>query len=776
MINCSLTPDRIRTLRVKISGDLLDILGNPDVQFDVKSYLRDLYNFVEAGSNGNKNLALDYARMGSVIVSQLVTNRPADIAKLLYKGLDLNELMKKNIEFADPTNGLNLVGEYVAPIISEETIEEIVAEEEKQIQQKQVEENISAGGISFERLRPRTAVSTTINELVDPDDPSLGADPGMQYYTKFIREVLTNHIGKRVGTTELSGIDYPGIYFGGMFITMMRYNQIPVAQLHSKMDLSRPEDKYKYDNDFVYVITDKDGSPITFDQNYEVSGSGKLIYYNTRFLPPKQDGKFILTNVKNVQNPQELSKNLGISELDAEKMLDAQFKALEQSYEYLKVNPEGKILYSIQGGSYGTVVNENAAFVDPKSIKFENAAKKVVLINKQQAAEATGSSNAKGGFYLTATGKGMMFMKIKKLSDTDINLIFNVLTKNLTNQAGQPVSLETRKNIIQTYIKTSPNDIMISIDSTNNKLVLKYKGEVVDLNNVDAVKNAIARDKTGNLREYTFATNKFNDEQAIPLYSVEVDERTGGAYISGIKPMSPIEYMSHVSEVKVELEPDGTIRQYNPYFSLVSTPETIGKTVLKTEPSITDLKAQLEDKQRKLEELELGAELNEDPYSNPNLYIANNLPKITPESAKKETGTKTGTAKDINPSLLSKSGVSVQKAAELIVAQGKAEEVELEEDFVRNQIIDILQIGKNEYRRRNGKVDKEDIKRLKEEINQLSAQLDVLESRNAANLTIREKKDAIVDQLRRGEEVIGDIQRPDNLKKLKRLLQRLNLL
>jgi len=342
-----------------------------------------------------------------------------------------------------------------------------------------------------------------------------------------------------------------------------------------------------------------------------------------------------------------------------------------------------------------------------------------------------------------------MFMKIKKLSDTDINLIFNVLTKNLTNQAGQPVSLETRKNIIQTYIKTSPNDIMISIDSTNNKLVLKYKGEVVDLNNVDAVKNAIARDKTGNLREYTFATNKFNDEQAIPLYSVEVDERTGGAYISGIKPMSPIEYMSHVSEVKVELEPDGTIRQYNPYFSLVSTPETIGKTVLKTEPSITDLKAQLEDKQRKLEELELGAELNEDPYSNPNLYIANNLPKITPESAKKETGTKTGTAKDINPSLLSKSGVSVQKAAELIVAQGKAEEVELEEDFVRNQIIDILQIGKNEYRRRNGKVDKEDIKRLKEEINQLSAQLDVLESRNAANLTIREKKDAIVDQLRR---------------------------
>ena len=678
MINCSLTPDQIRTLRVKISGDLLDILGNPDIQFDVKSYLRDLYNLIEAGSNGNKNLALDYARMGSVIISQLVTNRPTDIAKLLYKGLDLNGLMKKNIEFADPTNGLNLVSEYVAPIVSEETVEEIVAEEEKQIQQKQVEENISAGGVTIERLRPSTAISTTINELADLDDPSLGADPGMQYYTKFVREVLTNHIGKRVGTTELSGIDYPGVD-GGLFITMMRYNQIPAAQLHSKMNLSRAEDKNKYDNDFVYVITDKDGFPVPFDQNYKASGSGKLIYYNTRFLPPKKDGKFILTNVKNVQNPKELSKNLGISELDAEKMLDAQFKALEQSYEYLKSNPEGRILYSIRGGSYGTVVNENAAFVDPNSINFENAAKKVVLLNKQQASEATGSSNSKGGFYLTATGKGIMFMKIKKLSDTDANLIFNVLTKNLTNQAGQPVSLETRKNIIQTYIKTSPNDIMISTDSTNNKLVLKYKGEIIDLDNVDAVKNAIAKDKTGNLREYTFATNKFNDEQAVPFYTVQVDERTGNAYISGVKAMSPIEYMAHVSEVKVELEPDGTIRQYNPYFSLVSTPETIGKTVLKTEGPVTDPKNEVE-RLRAEEQADL-------------VKAGINLTEF-----KNTYGNKQGNMPDAL--------YTIYKAIY---------------DKYDKLITPLLQAA-----------------------------------------TIREKKDTIVEQLRQGQEVTGDIQRPQN--------------
>jgi hypothetical protein len=580
MINCSLTPDQIRTLRVKISGDLLDILADPASQFDVKSYLRDLYNLIESGSNGNKNLALDYARMGSVIVSQLVTNRPTDIAKLLFKGLDLNELMKKNIEFADPNNGLNLVGEYVAPIVSEEVIEEIIKQEEEEIQQKTVENQISGRTVQLERLRPRTAVSTTINELLDPDDPSLGANSAMAYYTKFVKNILRERIGKRVGSSELSGIDYPGVS-GGLFITMMRYNQIPLGQLHPKMDIERGEDKNEYDNGFVYVITDQDGNPVIFDQDYKVSDTGKMIYYNTRFLPPKVDGKFILTNVKNVQNPKELSKNLGISELEAEKRLDEQFKSLEQAYEYLKANPTGSIRYAINGGSFGAVVNANATYKDPSTIDFQNAIKNVMLLNKQQAIDATGSPNSRGGFYLGVSGVGApMFMKIKKISDADVNLIYNVLTKQLTNQAGQPVSLETRRNIIYTYLKPSAKDITIAIDAEKNRLVLKYKNEVIDLDNEQAVKNAIAKDKSGNLREYTFLTNKFNSEESVPFYNVAVDERTGGAYISGIKAMSPMEYISHVAEVKVELESDNTIKQYNPYFTLVTDLKDIGKTVL----------------------------------------------------------------------------------------------------------------------------------------------------------------------------------------------------
>ena len=733
MINCSLTPDQIRTLRVKISGDLLDILADPASQFDVKSYLRDLYNLIESGSNGNKNLALDYARMGSVIVSQLVTNRPTDIAKLLYKGLDLNELMKKNIEFADPNNGLNLVGEYVAPIVSEEVIEEIIEQEEKEIQQKAVENQVSGRTVQLERLRPRTAVSTTINELLDPDDPSLGANSAMAYYTKFVKNILREHIGRRVGSSELSGIDYPGVS-GGLFITMMRYNQIPEGQLHPKMDIERGEDKNEYDNGFVYVITDQDGNPVIFDQDYKVSDTGKMIYYNTRFLPSKQDGKFILTNVKNVQNPKELSKNLGITELEAENRLNEQFKSLEQAYEYLKANPTGSIRYAINGGSYGAVVNANATYKDPSTIDFQNAVKNVMLLNKQQAIDATGSPNSKGGFYLGVSGVGApMFMKIKKISDADVNLIYNVLTKQLTNQAGQPVSLETRRNIIYTYLKPSAKDITITIDTEKNRLVLKYKNEVIDLDNEQAVKNAIAKDKSGNAREYTFLTNKFNSEESVPFYSIAVDERTGGAYISGVKAMSPMEYISHVAEVKVELESDNTIKQYNPYFTLVTDLKDLGKTVLAEqvpEAPVSDIEAKKA----------LGQELIG--------IVWNRLAKQGVTNADALIGTR----ETIDNVDFDKFWSNITKE--------DLENLKKTIELKKQEQLDLYDKFKGEFDPSTGTITSNDTSFFDAKIKIINAELAALGLPSAVS-EVKQLKDAIVNRLKNGETITGTISRPE---------------
>lgn len=73
----------------------------------------------------------------------------------------------------------------------------------------------------------------------------------------------------------------------------------------------------------------------------------------------------------------------------------------------------------------------------------------------------------------------------------------------------------------------------------------------------------------------------------------------------------------------------------------------------------------------------------------PEVIIAQNIPKITPESAKKETGGKTGVNQDINPNLLDKNGVSVERAAEDI----NNDYPDMDIQDIRNYIIDILQIG-----------------------------------------------------------------------------------
>lgn len=152
------------------------------------------------------------------------------------------------------------------------------------------------------------------------------------------------------------------------------------------------------------------------------------------------------------------------------------------------------------------------------------------------------------------------------------------------------------------------------------------------------------------------------------------------------------------------------------------------KPVEDVSKQIADLERDIENKQIKLQELEIRAEVGDDPYANTYIYIVNNLPKIKPESAKKETGAKAGANKDINPSLLnSKTGVSVERAAEIIVALGQEENVQLEEDFVRNEIIEILQVGKGEYKKRNGKIDKKEIDRLRQDIDDLINQLESLQ-------------------------------------------------
>ena len=112
---------------------------------------------------------------------------------------------------------------------------------------------------------------------------------------------------------------------------------------------------------------------------------------------------------------------------------------------------------------------------------------------------------------------------------------------------------------------------------------------------------------------------------------------------------------------------------------------------LNTTDQITILEGELAD----LEDMKQGMLERSIP-----VLIATNLPKIKPDSARRETGTGVGTAKDINPGMLSNNGVSVERAAEMLSENLFYEgsgfpEIDVQE--IRDYIIDILQTGVKNY-------------------------------------------------------------------------------
>ncbi len=102
------------------------------------------------------------------------------------------------------------------------------------------------------------------------------------------------------------------------------------------------------------------------------------------------------------------------------------------------------------------------------------------------------------------------------------------------------------------------------------------------------------------------------------------------------------------------------------------------------------LELEINDLTRRIQELE---NIKDDlEGSNVETIVLNNLPKITPESARKETGVRTGNKQDISTSMLSKDGISVEAAADLIWNRYFTD-TETDTQDVRNIIIDILSSG-----------------------------------------------------------------------------------
>lgn len=110
-MNCALSENQQRALRKKVAKNLLEASLSKE-PFDVKSYIRSVYEQVKAKSQDDE-LALGYAAMVPFFMDQ-VKSVDREISKALReKGVSFDDLADLATQFEDQKNGLENVREYL---------------------------------------------------------------------------------------------------------------------------------------------------------------------------------------------------------------------------------------------------------------------------------------------------------------------------------------------------------------------------------------------------------------------------------------------------------------------------------------------------------------------------------------------------------------------------------------------------------------------------------------------------------------------------------------
>ena len=601
MINCTLSNKQLRILRTKIAKDLLTYVDNKN-NFDLKDYLSKIYNQVNTATQ-NQNLALDYARVSLPFIKQLL-GVDGTLENLPEQGLDIAELYRTTRLAGDDKKGLDVVVDYLGVVINPaKNLAEVKADIEKEEQQDEAEKKNTVKNpnatIYKETRKPYDPVSTSMQEILSGKNNSV-RDPRMKIYSTVTKAILDK-------ASFEGGVEYPGVN-GGIFVKMMRYNQIPVKDtfpyVREVIESGVDQDYIieDYNNAFVYVLTDKDGNELKFNDKAEVTKDGTLVYYNTRFLPKRGSDKlFDVDNVTNTQTAKEVSKNLGMPIEDAREFLRGGFEQLEKAYKYIKAKEGNTIMYSIVGGSYGAIVDNN-----PKMVPFETRIFKNEPLSFAFYAKDKLKPGAFSGVYVTpALSKYPVLVAPKSISEDLATNLAAMLHFSVKKTDGEVITNKEKIDILSTYILNSVKDIQYGIDKTTGAIYVKLEGQPIKLSEPEAVetlKNAFLKLPDGFDRKSPVSLPLANGNKNVTVFSKNPN---------GTFKVDSVPYMTYLEEntnMNVELDEEGNLKRYNPYFSLITNPNNIDKELLdpeNVEEEIEETNEQKVTKLRAQEQIEL---------------------------------------------------------------------------------------------------------------------------------------------------------------------------
>ena len=484
-MQCVIPVEQLRKFRVKIGKDIQTILEQEGTNFDLKNFLSNLYSEILSKS-GDKDLALDYIKVAPLFMEQVLSASDDMAGKLLDQNFDFNNLKRQVLKF-NSDNGIKEAIDFLG-------LEENIADELEELQQVFIEEpeeekatpegdqnvfgpmqNVDINGDPIVTQRNGVFSAYALNFLSDAEWETYSIKPGEKGYnvvdpTKaFYFNVKKTILGALRGLENGSEMNFKGV--GPIFLKAV---QVSTLDAKDKKSISSTDKitQEELDKAIAMVVVDQNGKMLRFDTaTGELLENGTPAYFYMRGTDKFfKDGKFQLDQYEK-DRATALSKNLGITQEEAETFIERQVRTVASIRDFIKQNPsENSVTLNITGGSEGY---PNFDF------RVKTPVKDITNNFTVDVAKVPGGVFRQGQFFITLEGSTAMPLEINApaLKDTKyIEPLITLLTEDVYDEYGNLLTIEEKNKYINTYLYTNSERVNLS---PNGKL--RLRGNILDV-------------------------------------------------------------------------------------------------------------------------------------------------------------------------------------------------------------------------------------------------------------------------------------------------------
>ena len=376
---------------------------------------------------------IKYADFAFIVDNDNVTERLGENKK---------KFKKRELELAKETR--------IAKVITtEDTIIDLIAD--------RVEETEDLSKVEPIDVKPLTPVFTDVAQIEDIEEALNVASA----------EKLVPSLLSTVPNEVLKNVDTKSYKVQRMLLDLFSYTSAenmselpltwetgsPVAGVYIRLmkssDVNTKDDIDLEKNPYLYVITDRYGDPIKFDDNLKPNlNNGDVAYFK------------VSSSKVSYAAAENLAKRTGLKLAEAKEVIKREAEQLEKVKEYLETteNPQN-ILYNVTGGSKGFILvakakKERLKLNDPSLINKPGV--ELQIGANLTADQIVDKTIFPGETYYTHDGLGGVYFRVRmpELRDTKYsNVVYNLLIqKDITDVNGKPITPSARKKYIQQFI------------------------------------------------------------------------------------------------------------------------------------------------------------------------------------------------------------------------------------------------------------------------------------------------------------------------------------